>query len=668
MQRSIGALSVVAALGLLPAASAGSDAGDVAAFARHDQLVDVRISPGGTRVAAVTLDEDGKRGLSILDLATHALRKKSGGLTGVGRVHWVSDDRLVIETVDHEGDLAVPKLRGELYAIDADGNNGRFVFGYRAGSRVGEMQTGTHIRKAESDRAWGRVLARVPGNGRKVSMVAWSWNDVGDTQGAIYRLDVLTGVKDLVVNCPTPELPFLRDERVEPHLLVDEEGAPRVACASTASSRLRCFLRQGGDWVEQTAWGAGEPMAYSAKERTLYLWDRDGKGFGVFALSLDSGEQKLLVHNDIAPPSDWALDSAHRLVAVRFDPDLPVEEIVLPDHPLAKVLAGLEASYPEEHVRIVDHSQDDKKVVAEVSSDRDPGRFLVVDAGTLTATDLGQVRPWVNPDQMAEVSAFHMRAGDGMFIHGYVTLPPPPASAPYPMVVLPHGGPLGVRDRWGFDPDAQFLAHQGFAVLQVNFRGSGGYGGGYEAAGFGHWGDRMVQDIIDATRFAIRKGWADPGRICTFGGSYGGYAAIQATILEQSLYRCAVGYAGVYDLEDLLPGELAAHASARAYVQAAAGTDPEALRSASPVHHADQIRVPVLLIHGEEDQRAPIRQAEALRKALLAQGHPPEWLVEPREGHGFFGQGARERLYTRLVEFLRKNTGPQEETPTGAAQ
>ncbi len=243
-----------------------------------------------------------------------------------------------------------------------------------------------------------------------------------------------------------------------------------------------------------------------------------------------------------------------------------------------------------------------------------------------------------------------------MRIHGYVTLPRGARAAPPPMVVVTHGGPHGIRDHWGFDPTVQLLASEGFAVLQVNYRGSGGYGLGYEEAGYGHWGDRVVQDVVDATRWAVRKGFADPARICAFGGSFGAYASLQAAILAPDLFRCAVGYAGIYDLTRMSwTGDIPWSRHGRDYVRTAVGTDATALKTASPVFHADALRARVLLVHGEQDERAPIAHAEEMRKALTEAGHPPEWLVEPREGHGFYDEGARERMWTRVVAFLKES-------------
>ncbi|HET6439113.1 MAG TPA: alpha/beta fold hydrolase [Anaeromyxobacter sp.] len=612
--------------------------------------MDVRISPSGRWLALVKL-ESGRRALEIVDLAARKVLEefKPEGVTGVGEAWWVSDDRLVLELVDHDGDLAQPKFRGELCTLRVGGGPCQMSFGYRAGER----QTGTHIRKRESERAWARVLGRLRRDARKVVIATQDWDEVGDRLDAIYRLDVVTGLTDFDIRGPL----------VGSYFVTDEDGNPRVACAHPEPDRLRCYVREPGKGWEELTTG-GEPVAFASAGRTVYLVASEGKGFGVFEYSIDSGVRRLLARNDLVPPSGLVLDSAHRLVAVEFTPDLPIWEFPEPQHPLALALRGLEASFPGERVRFVDCTDDDSRMVVEVYSDRDPGRFLVVDVKSMTAVPVGERRPWVNPEEMAEVSAFHIRASDGHPVHGFVLLPREPAAQPPPMVVVPHGGPFTVRDRWRFDSQGQLLASEGFAVLKVNFRGSGGYGEPFQAAGYGHWGDRIMEDIADAVRFAVRQGWADPQRIAIFGGSFGGYAALQSTIVAPELYRCAVGYAGVYELEGWMDREETVTSRlVRRFYRTAVNAAPEDLRRASPVYHADQILVPVLLIHGEEDKRAPFAQAKQMREALIAQGRPPEWLVEPREGHGFYDEGARQRMAERVVKFLKENTMPREGAP-----
>ena len=643
--------SLLAASASAAEASTTAPPAGLAVFTRAPLIVEATLSPGGRYLAAVTLTA-GRRALRIVNLADHEIQGTLApqGITGVGTVRWVTDDRLVVELVDEEGNLAPPRWRGEIYSVGVDCKGGSMIFGYRAG----RMQTGSHIPQGEREAAWGLVVDRLRSSVPSVLVEARSFRDVGDRAVTLYRVNAITGVKDLIIRGPMAEASFL----------TDEDGLPRIAWAMDEHTRPHFFYRQASAGWEELKELAGVravsvPLGFSSRDRTLYLYEPDGSGFAVLAVSLPGGERKVLARNERTPPSHLTFDSANRLVAVEFEPDLPVLEIVEPGHPFARALLALRRAYPDEAVRILDHSADDARLLVRVSSDRDPGRYLVVDARTLQAEEVGEVRPWVNPEEMAEASPIHLTARDGLPIHGYLTRPPGRAEGPLPLVVIPHGGPFGIRFQWEFEPEAQLLAAGGFAVLQVNFRGSGGYGGAYQWAGYRHWGDRMVEDVIDATRHAVNEGWADPQRICIYGTSFGGYAALQAVTLEPELYRCAAGYAGVYDLERLPDREEAVTSRlARGFYRTMVGEDPEELRRASPIHHAERITARVFLAHGKEDRRAPFEQAERMRKSLEAQGRRPEWLVEPREGHGFYEEVARERFYRRLVEFLRQSTQP----------
>jgi dipeptidyl aminopeptidase/acylaminoacyl peptidase len=226
-----------------------------------------------------------------------------------------------------------------------------------------------------------------------------------------------------------------------------------------------------------------------------------------------------------------------------------------------------------------------------------------------------------------------------------------------PLVVIPHGGPFGIYDVWGFDTDAQMLAAAGYAVLQPNFRGSGNHGRAFEQAGAGQWGKAMQDDVTDATRWAIEQGIADPKRICIHGASYGAYAALMGAAREPELYRCASGYIGVYDLPLMhTRGDVQKRRSGETYLREWIGP-AESLRGVSPVNLAGQIKAPVFLAAGGEDQRAPIAHTERMQKALQKAGVPVETLTFKTEGHGFYDPEHRKEYYARLLAFFDKHLG-----------
>lgn len=226
------------------------------------------------------------------------------------------------------------------------------------------------------------------------------------------------------------------------------------------------------------------------------------------------------------------------------------------------------------------------------------------------------------------------------------------------MVVMPHGGPHGPYDEWGYDPDVQLLASNGYAVLQVNFRGSGGYGQDFEAMGYQKWGREMQDDITDATLWAINERIADPDRICIAGASYGGYASLMAVVREPDLYQCAIPIAGVYSLPMMRKkGDYRRNRRAsNVFLDDYLGRDEDDLIARSPAYHVDQIKADLFFIHGTEDVRVPIDQAEFVRDQLDDAGISYEWM-ERDEGHGFTQLENRRDMYEAILMFLDQHIG-----------
>lgn len=250
-------------------------------------------------------------------------------------------------------------------------------------------------------------------------------------------------------------------------------------------------------------------------------------------------------------------------------------------------------------------------------------------------------------------SALTTYTRDGRRIFGFYTAT---GAEPRPLVLMPHGGPFGVSDTWSYDADAQFLASRGYGVLQVNYRGSGQRGEGFERAGWTHWGDLLVNDLVDGVRWAVSQKLADPTRICAYGASYGGYSSMMATIAAPDLFRCAVGYAGVYDLPLFQKtSDTARNDATRRYIARTMGTDPAMLRRFSPAMRASELKAPVFLVHGKDDRRAAFDQYEAMLAALRATGASPETYVVDGEGHGFYSPESQAELYRRLDAFLARS-------------
>lgn len=225
------------------------------------------------------------------------------------------------------------------------------------------------------------------------------------------------------------------------------------------------------------------------------------------------------------------------------------------------------------------------------------------------------------------------------------------------MVVVPHGGPYEIIDAWGFDTGAAVLASQGFAVLRVNFRGSGGYGRDFVEKGFRQWGRAMQDDVTDATRWAIAEGIAAADRICIYGASYGGYSALMGAVREPRLYRCAAGYAAPYDLAKMYKwGSIRRSDLGLNYLERVLGKDKAELAANSPAQQASTIVIPILIAHGRLDARVGVEHSQAMAKILRKGGAGVDYIEYPNEGHGLAIDEDEADFYGRLLAFLRENT------------
>jgi dipeptidyl aminopeptidase/acylaminoacyl peptidase len=243
-------------------------------------------------------------------------------------------------------------------------------------------------------------------------------------------------------------------------------------------------------------------------------------------------------------------------------------------------------------------------------------------------------------------------------IDGYLTLPPFKTAQKPPLILIPHGGPYGFRDSWYFDSDVQFLANRGYAVLQVNFRSSSGRGSAFQKAGYRQWGGKIMDDLVDGVKWAAAQGEVDGARMCVYGVSFGGYSALMLASREPELFKCAVGYAGVYDIALMQTEEGVAGNSRRiAWNKRAFGEDKAEWARYSPHLHADSIKAGVLLIHGGKDKTAPKEHAFLMKEALEKAKHPPEWYYVDYEGHGFYDTENQAEVYRRLETFFAKYLG-----------
>ena len=304
---------------------------------------------------------------------------------------------------------------------------------------------------------------------------------------------------------------------------------------------------------------------------------------------------------------------------------------------LQHVQAALDSALPNRVNEVVDRSRDGNRLLVWSSAADDPGSFYVFDRAANRMGAFAAPYEALDGHAFAAVRPIHFRGRDGTDIPGYLTLPPGAGERNLPLVLMPHGGPFA-RDSWAFDPWVQFLANRGYAVLQVNFRGSTGYGRAYVQRGFGQFGSGMIDDLEDGVDWLAQQGIVDPRRVCIMGGSYGGYAALWAPIRHPDRYRCAISLAGVTDVRALLRYDarlFAAPRYSREWRRMIEGEERTDLSLISPLQQAARLTTPLLIAHGEDDRVVPVSQSHNLVRALARAGAPPESVFYPHEGHGF---------------------------------
>lgn len=325
---------------------------------------------------------------------------------------------------------------------------------------------------------------------------------------------------------------------------------------------------------------------------------------------------------------------------------------------LKSLYARLEKAIPDQHVWIVSRADDDSRMLVWAGNEANPGQTFLFDAAKRSLDSFSAELPDLDRSLTASPKPIRYTARDGTAIYGYLTLPRGRPAKKLPLIVMPHGGPYGVRDKLEFDSTVQLLANRGYAVIQPNYRGSGGYGESFAELGAGQIGRAMQDDLDDAMDWAVKEGIADPARVCMVGASYGGYAALWAAIRNPERYRCAVSFAGVTDWKKQLKydANFFTRKGAKSWRTRIQGEDANFdLDVVSPVAQIARLTRPVLVTHGEDDSNVPFKQFLLLRDAATKAGKPIETLTFAGEGHGFADDANEARYLDAIEAFLAKH-------------
>jgi dipeptidyl aminopeptidase/acylaminoacyl peptidase len=608
----------------------------VADFVRWPVYDTLAMSPDGKYLAATVPLEDGRAGVVLRREDMSVSTTIKGGTDAyLDELYWANSRRLFMHFTLPMQFSAGRGWRPEIFAIDADGDNKATMYGYVADLLPEDEE---------------HVLLQV-------------CDPYTCDKQAVYKADVKRLRKrgdKLVLPGEAPTVFADRHGDVLVTWSVDKQGFQVLHARAAAEAEWRVLHEEAKAGIRIDPLRIAPDGSLYAQVETRSGPDR------IDRIDLATGKHTPLLRHERVDPREmiWGRDG-RTLVGAWFFDGRPEPMFVDPDAPEAQLTAALAAAMPDAHVRVLRFATDGSVALVAVSGDRDPGRYFLYDAKTRRLQFLLAMRPWLENVPLAKTHTVHIAARDSTTLNVLLTLPD--GKGPFPLVVIPHGGPRS-RDVWGWDGKAQLLASRGIGTLKVDFRGSLGYGRAFYMASARQWGRSLQDDVTDATRWAVAQGHADEDRVCIYGASYGAYAAMMGAIREPGLYRCVVARSGVYDLEVQRDwGDSNNTPQGRAFLDREFGTDPKEWAQYSPSRQAARIDVPLLIAHGGQDERTTLEQFKVMTRALDKAGKRYETFVRSGEGHGFDDERNAIAFAERLVGFLERHLLASPGAKTGPA-
>jgi dipeptidyl aminopeptidase/acylaminoacyl peptidase len=617
---------------------------DVEAFFADPEFASPSISADGTRIAYLA-PHHGRRNVWIRGVdqthddavpVTHDTRR------GISTYYWTDDPRWLLYLQDTDGDED-----WHLYRVDLEDPDSPAV-------DLTPMEAGSRVFAADPE-------TTVPG-----TVIAWM--NPRSLFVDVFRIDLATGETTPLVERTDPADTFLVDRtgRASWYLSKDADGTHEISAADPDTGDLRLLHRAGGPehpmgvFLLPTPDGSGVLLGdyQDSDDLRLVRLDRETGEQTVVAAMDGHSLDTLSTASDVLPPTVFVSRRTGEVIAARFTGDRP--HIMPIDPHFAEVQTALE-KLSDGVLDTVSSDLSEQRWVATYIHDREPGTTWLYDHATGDARLLFR-DPHLDPADLAPMTPVRFPARDGLPLHGFLTLPVGIAPEDLPLVLLVHGGPW-MHDTWTFNKAVQFLANRGYAVLQVNFRGSTGYGRRHITAAIGEFAGAMHDDLIDAVDWAVAQGYADPDRLAIVGGSYGGYAALVGITVTPDKFAAAVDYVGISDLANFLatlPPFVRANMTNNWIAYVGDPDDPEQLadmRRRSPVTMIDRITTPLLVAQGANDVRVVQAESDNVVAPLRERGIPVEYLLADDEGHGFENPENQVLLFRAIERHLAAHIG-----------
>ena len=469
-----------------------------------------------------------------------------------------------------------------------------------------------------------------------------------------YRLNINSGELEMLAENPGNISGWMTDHDSKLRIAITTDGV---------NTSVLHRLTEDSEWDTLITTNFKEslsPLFFTFDNKNFYAASNVGRDkSSIVEYDIEKGEEiRTLFAHDEVDVSNLSFSRKRKvLTGISYTTDKRHRKF-LDDHS-ESVFKDLESQLPGYEVLISSSNKNEDKFIVRTYSDRSLGSYYFYDLETKKLDMIDEVSPWLNEADLCEMTPFKYESRDGLTINGYLTLPKNGAGENVPLVINPHGGPWA-RDGWGFNPEVQFLANRGYAVAQINFRGSVGYGRAFWEASFKEWGKKMQDDVTDGVQWLIDQGIADPKRVAIYGGSYGGYATLAGLAYTPDLYACGVDYVGVSNLftfMETIPPYWEQFLDMMYEMVGHPEDDKELLAAASPALHAEKITAPLFVAQGAKDPRVNVEESNQMVDAMKSRGVDVEYLVEEEEGHGFRNEENRFKFYRAMEKFLKEHLG-----------
>ena len=469
-----------------------------------------------------------------------------------------------------------------------------------------------------------------------------------------YRLNIVTGELTMLAENPGNISGWM----------TDHDGKLRVAFTTDGVSTSIIYREtEESEWENLITTNFKEslsPLFFTFDNKNLYCSSnlgRDKSAIILYDIEKREEVEELFKHDMVDVSGLSYSDKRKVLTTISYTTDK--RERVFLDDVTKNMFETLKSKLPGYEIAITSYNKNEDQFIIRTYSDRSLGAYYHFDNTSGKLALIEEVSPWLDENDLCEMKPIKYTSRDGLTIHGYLTVPKGKEAKNLPVVVNPHGGPWA-RDSWGFNPEVQFLANRGYAVLQMNFRGSVGYGKEFWQCSFKQWGKTMQDDITDGVNWLVEEGIADKDRVAIYGGSYGGYATLAGLAFTPDVYACGIDYVGVSNLftfMSTIPPYWEPYLEMMYEMVGNPEDDKELMETASPVMHADKIVAPLLIAQGAKDPRVNVDESNQMVEAMKSRGVEVEYLVEPEEGHGFRNEENRFKFYRAMEGFLDDHIG-----------